>query len=105
MNNEKGKRVFGDDVDSILADKIVKHSKKNSGAAKKSAKAPVKTEKPKPENPKTETPKAEKSVRFTYQTPEHRDRVKGLRKYGFAALALLAALGALSFVLAKFRRD
>jgi len=98
MNNEKGAQraqVFGDNVDAILADKIVEHTKKSSGKTARSPKAasrPAKAESSQPTD-------------FIYKTPEHRNRVKGLRKYGVAALALLAVLGILSYFLNKFRND
>jgi len=95
MNNEKGEQVFGNDVDAVLADKIVGHTKKNSGADKKTTKSSIKSE-------KRTTPRA---AHFSYQTPEHRVRARGLRTYGVAALVLLALLAILTFFLSKFRKE
>jgi hypothetical protein len=95
MNNDKGEQVFGNDVDAVLADKIVEHTKKSSGRTTKSAgpaRRPEKAAKPNAAN-------------FVYRTPEHRYRSKGLQKYGIAALALLVILGILSYFLKKFRDE
>jgi hypothetical protein len=92
MNNEKGQPVFSDNVDELLAKKIVMNTKKNTGDAKPRKKVvdkPVKTE----------------EATFAYRTPEHKHRIRGLKHYGFAALVLLALLGILTFLLSKFRKD
>jgi hypothetical protein len=107
MNDEKGQPVFSDNVDELLAKKIVRNTKKNTGDAKPRKKVvdePVKT------GEATFTHSAEAlgpsaAGCYTYRTPEHKHRVRGLTKYGLAALVLLGLLGILTFLLSKFRKD
>jgi hypothetical protein len=92
MNNEKGQPVFSDNVDELLAKKIVRNTKKNTGDAK-------------PRKKVVDGPEKTEEATFTCRTPEHKHRVRGLKHYGFAALVLLALLGILTFLLSKFRKD
>lgn len=95
MNNEKGQPVFSDNIDEILADKIVTHTKKSASDAQARKKAP------------SVSAKAEKATNETLgcQTLGRKQRRRALRRYGIAALALLGLLGILTFLLSKFRKN
>jgi hypothetical protein len=88
MKTEKGQAVFGDNIDEILAEKIIGHSKNNIKEIK---------EKPRPAD--TFFKKAPDATRnFVYHTPEEKRR-NATAKYGIFALVCLALLGVMTFFL------
>jgi hypothetical protein len=94
MKSEKGKSVFGDDVDDVLAKKIIGHS---HGSAEEHR------EKAAPKGASDKTGPYIKTT-FTYRTPEEKRRAK-TAGYGIAALAFLSLLGVVTFLWSKFHKD
>ncbi|HMD68156.1 MAG TPA: hypothetical protein VKF42_04690 [Chitinivibrionales bacterium] len=91
---EKGRPVFGDNVDHVLTKRIIGHSTE-PGAGEASpvfaSAAP---------RDKTTTPDSS----FTYRTPEEK-REQKRSGYGLAALVCLGLLAVITFLWTKFRDD
>jgi hypothetical protein len=94
MKSEKGKSVFEDNVDDILAKKIIDHSHDSAGEHREKAAAPDAAGKTGPYIKTT----------FTYRTPEEKRRAK-TAGYGLASLVFLALLGVVAFLWSGSRKD
>jgi hypothetical protein len=95
MKNKKGEQVFKDNIDEILTEKIIEHSKNN---AEKISKENINQE-----NPSEEKNKSTQQV-FKYHTPEQKKK-KRLLIFIVVSLVsfVLAGLGLL--FLKKFTKD